>query len=339
MTFNVAVVGATGAVGRTILKVLYERRFPCDNLFPLASANSVGDRVCFNGNILDVRELDSFNFSNVHIAFFSAGASISKKYVPRAVESGCVVIDNTSQYRNEDDIPLVVPEINGDAISLYKKRGIVANPNCSTTQMAMVIKPLHDIFHVLRVNVVTYQAVSGMGSGAVNSFKSDTSDAIVAGTEHQKWGDAIAFNVVPHIGDFEENGYTKEEMKMVWETRKILNEPEMRINPTTARVPVINGHSMAIHIEFKSEPDIIKVHEVLNDACGVSVVDEVGNPGYPTVVTDSNGEDGVFVGRIRGDISHSKGLNMWVVADNLRKGAATNSVQIAECLHHLCYLS
>ena len=328
---DLAVVGATGVVGEAMLKVLAERNFPCGEVFLLASHRSAGKVLPFDGRELEVQDLDAFDFSNARIALFSAGAEISARHAPRAAEAGCVVIDNTSQYRNEADIPLVVPEVNGEAIALYRQRGIIANPNCSTIQMVMVLKPLHDCFHALRINVVTYQAVSGAGRRAIADMEAG-SRAALAGEQHEGWGGQIAFNVLPHIGDFEENGYTKEEMKMVWETRKILGEPEMKVNPTAARVPVAYGHSMAVHIEFASEPDIAQVRDVLASASGVEVVDEVGGHRYPTAVTEAAGKDPVFVGRIRRDISHPKGLDLWVVADNLRKGAATNSVQIAECL-------
>ncbi len=330
---DLAIVGATGAVGETMLKVLAERDFAYGEVFPLASRRSAGKTLSFAGRTLDVQDLAAFDFSNVQVALFSASAEISAHYAPRAVEAGCVVIDNTSQYRNEADIPLVVPEVNGEAIALYRQRGIIANPNCSTIQMVTALKPLHDCFQVLRVNVMTCQAVSGAGRSAIMEMENE-SHAVLAGEQYERhvFAKQIAFNVLPHIGDFEKNGYTREEMKIVWETRKILGEPDLLVNPTAVRVPVSYGHSMAVHLEFASEPDIAQARAALAGASGVIVVDEVGGDRYPTAVTEAAGKDAVFVGRIRRDISNPKGLNLWVVADNLRKGAATNSIQIAECL-------
>ncbi len=331
--FDIAVVGATGAVGETMLRVLHERNFPVGKVYPLASSRSVGKRVDFGGKMLPVEDLDGFDFSKVQIGLFSAGANISEKYAPRAAEAGCVVVDNTSHYRYDDDIPLVVPEVNPQAIADYKVRGIIANPNCSTIQMLVALKPIYDEVGISRINVCTYQAVSGTGKLAIRELASQ-SEALLGGKsiEVKVYPKQIAFNVLPHIDSFEENGYTREEMKMVWETRKIFSDDSIMVNPTAVRVPVFYGHSEAIHIETREKISVARARELLNSAESVIVVDEHVDGGYPTAVTEGVDTDPVYVGRIREDISHPMGLNMWVVADNVRKGAATNSVQIAEIL-------
>lgn len=330
---NVAVVGATGAVGEQMLKVLAERDFPAAEVHPLASARSAGKRVRFKGRDLEVGELAAFDFSRVKIALFSAGASVSKEHAPRAAAAGCVVVDNTSQFRYDDDVPLVVPEVNPEEIANYARTGIVANPNCSTIQMVVALKPLHDRFRVRRVNVATYQATSGTGRAAVEEM-TEQSRVLLAGgrAEPRVYPKQIAFNVLPHIDAFMDNGYTKEEMKMVWETRKIFNDDSIMVNPTTARVPVAYGHSEAVHVEFAEEASVVEARALLSEAPGILVFDEHEDGGYPTAATEAAGSDMVFVGRIRKDLSHPRGLDLWVVSDNLRKGAATNSVQIAEIL-------
>ncbi len=331
--FDIAVVGATGVVGEAILEILNERKFPVANIYALASERSVGKRVIFGTRRLDVDDLATFDFSKVQIALFSAGGSVSEEYAPQAAAAGCVVIDNTSQFRYDDDIPLVVPEVNPDAIADYKNRGIIANPNCSTIQMVVALKPIYDAVGIERINVCTYQAVSGAGRSAVAELVRQTT-ALLNGRPMDIKGDAkqIAFNAVPHIDVFMDNRYTKEEMKMVWETRKILCDDDLLINPTAVRIPAFYGHSEAIHIETREKISAADASELLAKSPGIELLDGVETGQYPTAVTDSSGQDPVFVGRIREDISHERGLNLWVVADNIRKGAALNSVQIAEIL-------
>jgi aspartate-semialdehyde dehydrogenase len=332
-TFNVAVVGATGAVGETMLSILEQRNFPTGDVYALASSRSAGKKIEFMGRYLKVVDLAEFDFSKVQIGLFSAGASISREYAPRAANSGCVVVDNTSQFRYDNDIPLVVPEVNPDALAEYRTRGIIANPNCSTIQMVVALKPIYDAVGIERINVCTYQAVSGAGRSAIEELAQQTQD--IFNTREIKtrvFPKQIAFNVLPHIDVFLDNGYTKEEMKMVWETRKILGDDSIMVNPTTVRVPVFYGHSEAVHIETRDKISAEQARELLSRAPGVCVVDERKPGGYPTAVTESAGKDEVFVGRIREDISHPRGLDLWVVSDNVRKGAALNSVQIAEHL-------
>lgn len=331
--YDVAVVGATGAVGETMLEILAERDFPVNNVYPLASSRSAGKRVEFKGKYLKVEDLDTFDFSKVQIGLFSAGASVSEKYAPIAAAAGCVVIDNTSQYRYDDDIPLVVPEVNPEAIASYTNRGIIANPNCSTIQMLVALKPIYDAAGIERINVCTYQAVSGTGKEAIKELAGQTASLLNgADAKAEVYPKQIAFNVLPHIDVFEDNGYTREEMKMVWETRKILEDDSIQVNPTAVRVPVFYGHSEALHIETREKLTADQTREILEKAPGVVVMDERADGGYPTAVTEGASHDPVYVGRIREDISHPKGIDLWVVADNVRKGAALNSVQIAEIL-------
>ena len=332
-TFDIAVVGATGAVGETILSILAERNFPVGKVYPLASSRSAGSKVEFKGQMLTVQNLAEFDFSKVQIALFSAGGSVSAEYAPKAAAAGCVVIDNTSHFRYDDDIPLVVPEVNPHAIAQYKNRGIIANPNCSTIQMLVALKPIHDAVGIERINVCTYQAVSGTGKEAIEELATQTANLLnVKSVQAQVYPKQIAFNVLPHIDVFQDNGYTKEEMKMVWETQKIMEDPSIRVNPTTVRVPVFYGHSEAVHIETREKITAEAARELLAKAPGVVVMDERKPGGYPTAVTEAANHDPVFVGRIREDISHPRGLDLWVVADNVRKGAALNSIQIAEIL-------
>lgn len=331
--FNVAVVGATGAVGEAMRVILEERDFPINNIYLLASHRSAGKELEFNGEVIKVLELDSFDFSQTDIALFSAGGDISEKYAPKAVKQGAIVIDNTSFFRYQDDIPLVVPEVNPHAIGDYKNRGIIANPNCSTIQMMVALKPLQDLAGIERITVSTYQAVSGSGSEAVDELLKQTGELINGRTVEPKvYPQSIAFNVLPHIDVFMDNGYTKEEMKMVWETRKIFEDENIMVNPTAVRVPVFYGHSEAVHIETKEKITAEKAKELLSSADGVTVIDERVDGGYPTAVSEGANNDPTYVGRIREDISCEKGLDMWVVSDNVRKGAALNSVQIAEIL-------
>jgi aspartate-semialdehyde dehydrogenase len=331
--FNVAVVGATGAVGETMLSILAERDFPVGRVHAVASSRSAGEQIEFKGEKLVVEDLATFNFAGVHIGLFSPGASVSAVYAPIAAAAGCVVIDNTSQFRYDDDIPLVVPEVNPHAVAQYTNRGIIANPNCSTIQMLVALKPIHDAVGIERINVCTYQSVSGTGKEGISELEQQTA-ALLNGRkiECNTYPKQIAFNVLPHIDSFQENGYTKEEMKMVWETRKILEDNTIQVNPTAVRVPVFYGHSEAVHIETRTKITAAQARKLLEAAPGVVVLDERNNGGYPTAVTEGAGTDPVFVGRIREDISHPRGLNLWVVSDNVRKGAALNSVQIGEIL-------
>ncbi len=336
--FNVAVVGATGAVGETMLSILEQRDFPVGEVHALASSRSAGKRISFKNKQLVVEDLESFDFSNIDVGLFSPGASVSAIYAPIAAAAGCVVVDNTSQFRYDDDIPLVVPEVNPHAIADFKNRGIIANPNCSTIQMLVALKPIYDAVGIERINVCTYQAVSGTGKEAIEELAKQTA-ALLNGKdiECEVYPKQIAFNALPHIDVFQDNGYTKEEMKMVWETRKIFEDESIQVNPTAVRIPVFYGHSEAIHIETKEKISAAAAKEILGKMPGITVLDNHADGGYPTAVTEAAGEDPVFVGRIREDISHPRGLNMWVVSDNVRKGAALNSVQIAEILvkHYL----
>ncbi len=331
--YNVAVVGATGAVGAAMVEILDSREFPVAELFLLASERSAGTQIKFSGRPHAVGILSEFDFQGTDIALFSAGASISEQYAPQAAAAGCVVVDNTSRFRRDADIPLVVPEVNAAAIAGYQARGIIANPNCSTIQMVVALKPIYDAVGLVRVNVCTYQAVSGTGKKAIEELASQTA-ALLNGKDITPtvYPRQIAFNVLPHIDVFQENGYTKEEMKMVWETQKILGDENVRVNPTTVRVPVFYGHSEAVHIETHEKISAEQARALLEKAPGVRVIDRREDGGYPTAVTDAAHHDAVFVGRIREDISHERGLNMWIVSDNVRKGAALNSIQIAECL-------
>jgi aspartate-semialdehyde dehydrogenase len=331
--FDVAVVGATGAVGETMLRVLHERAFPVNNVYALASSRSAGKRVQFGSRSLVVEDLDTFDFSKVQIGLFSAGGSISEQYAPRAAEAGCVVVDNTSHFRLDDDIPLVVPEVNPDAVAGYSNRGIIANPNCSTIQMLVALKPIYDAVGITRINVCTYQAVSGTGKPAIDELASQTASLLNGkGAVAKVYPKQIAFNVLPHIDTFQDNGYTREEMKMVWETQKIFADNDILVNPTAVRVPVFYGHSEAVHIETRDKITAQQARGLLEKTEGIVVLDRHEDGGYPTAVTEAADTDPVYVGRIREDISHPLGLDMWVVADNVRKGAATNSVQIAELL-------
>ncbi len=332
-TYDVAVVGATGAVGETMLAILHERKFPVGKVYALASERSVGKRVPFGDSYIQVENLADFDFSKVQIGLFSPGASVSAEYAPKAAAAGCVVIDNTSQFRYDDDIPLVVPEVNPHAVAQYTNRGIIANPNCSTIQMLVALKPIHDAVGIERINVATYQAVSGTGKEAIEELATQTAHLLNAQPiEAKVYPKQIAFNVIPQIDVFMDNGYTKEEMKMVWETKKIMGDDSIRVNPTCVRVPVFYGHSEAVHIETRDKITAEQARELLRKAPGVIVLDEHVAGGYPTAVTEAANHDASYVGRIREDVSHPRGLNLWVVSDNVRKGAALNSVQIAEIL-------
>jgi aspartate-semialdehyde dehydrogenase len=332
--FNVAVVGATGLVGETMITVLEERNFPVKQLFALASERSLGKSVTFRDKRHSVGDLATFDFSQVDIGLFSPGGEVSRVYAPKAAAAGCVVIDNTSEFRYLDDVPLVVPEVNPQAIAQYTNRSIIANPNCSTIQMLVVLKPLYDLAGIEHINVATYQSVSGAGREAIAELATQSA-ALLSGQGPVKAGvipAQIAFNCVPQIDRFEDNGYTREEMKMVWETRKILGAPDLRVNPTAVRVPVFFGHSEAVHLVTQRKLTAAAAREVLRKAPGVTVMDERRPGGYPTAAVEAANRDTVYVGRIRDDMSSERGLDLWIVADNVRKGAATNSVQIAEIL-------
>lgn len=331
---NIAVVGATGAVGEAILAILEERDFPVDTLYPLASTRSLNKTISFKKRRLSVLDLATFDFREVDIAFFSAGSAVSKEYAPIAAAAGAVVIDNTSCFRYEPDIPLVVPEVNPHRIKDYTNHNIIANPNCSTIQMVVAIKPLHDAVGISRINVATYQSVSGTGKAAITELINQLGDLLNGrSVKPSIYPQQIAFNVLPHIDEFLENEYTKEEMKMVWETQKIMEDDSILVNPTTVRVPVIYCHSEAVHLELKAPLTAKEARKLLKKAAGVKLIDDSKKGKYPTAFTHALGQDEVFVGRVRQDISHPMGLNLWVVADNIRKGAATNAIQIAEILN------
>lgn len=331
-TFNVAVVGATGAVGQTMLSILEQRKFPIRTLHVLASERSAGEQIEFDGRKITVADLATFNPAGVDFALFSAGGSISKQYAPKFAEAGAIVIDNSSAFRMDDDVPLVVSEVNPEALDSIP-RGIVANPNCSTMQMLVALAPIHRAVGISRINVATYQSVSGAGRSALEELARQTANILsFKDPDPQRFPLQIAFNLIPHIDDFMENGYTKEEMKLVWETQKILNDPTIKVNPTAVRVPVFYGHSEAVHIETRAKITAEDARALLENAPGVVVVDDRMAQGYPTPVTHASGTDSVYVGRIREDVSMENGLNLWVVSDNIRKGAALNAVQIAELL-------
>ncbi|KZX65053.1 aspartate-semialdehyde dehydrogenase [Vibrio sp. HI00D65] len=328
--FNIAILGATGAVGETILEVLKERKFPIGELHLLASERSEGKTYRFNGKTIQVQNVADFDWSQVHIAFFSAGGDLSEQWAPVAADEGVVVIDNTSKFRYEYDVPLVVPEVNPEAIAEFRNRNIIANPNCSTIQMLVALKPIHDEVGLERINVSTYQSVSGAGKTGIDELAGQTAKLLNGmPAENSVFPQQIAFNCIPQIDEFTENGYTREEMKMVWETQKIFNDSSITVNPTCVRVPVFYGHAESLHVETRSPIGAEQVVQLLENTEGVEVFHGME---FPTQVRDAGGKDHVMVGRIRNDISHHSGINMWVVADNVRKGAATNAVQIAEVL-------
>lgn len=331
-SYNVAVVGATGAVGEQMREVLEEREFPVGELRLLASERSAGQFLPFKGKEIRVDVLAEDSFAGIDIALFSAGGSVSAKFAPLAVRSGAVVVDNTAYFRMEPDIPLVVPEVNAKEIAHYRNRGIVANPNCSTIQMVVALKPIHDAARIKRIVVSTYQSVSGAGRKAMEELTQQVT-ALYNGREleMEKFPHQIAFNCIPHIDSFVDGGYTKEEMKMIDETRKILAEPTLRATATTVRVPVFCSHSESVNVETEKKLSAAEARAILREAPGVIVADDPANNVYPMAI-DAIGQDATYVGRIREDDSVANGLNLWIVADNLRKGAALNAVQIAEIL-------
>ncbi len=332
-SYDVAVVGATSVVGETILELLAERDFPVGKLHPLAAESEAGGRVQFGSKNLAVKCLAEFDFSCVQIAFFAAGADVAAEYATKAAGAGCVVIDNSAEFRQDEDVPLVVPEVNPEEIAQYNQSHIIANPNCSTIQMVVALKPIHDAVGIERINVATYQAVSGSGKAAIDELAGQTAALLnCKPLESKVYSKQIAFNILPLIDELQDNGYTREEMDIVNGVKRLMGEDSVQVNPTAVRVPVFFGYSEVIHIETKTAISASTARSLLEKAPGVEVVDELGEGGYPTAVSESAGQDPVFVGRIREDISHPRGLDLWVVADNVRKGAALNSVQIAEIL-------
>ncbi|MEG9858122.1 aspartate-semialdehyde dehydrogenase [Stenotrophomonas sepilia] len=329
-SFHVAVVGATGAVGETMLSILAERDFPVGTLSVLASERSAGGEIEFNGRKVKVQDLATFDPTGVEIALFSAGGSVSKEYAPKFAAAGAVVIDNSSAFRYDDDVPLVVSEVNPEQVA-NRPRGIIANPNCSTMQMLVALAPLHRKYGIERINVSTYQSVSGGGRSAMEELGKQTGQLLsFQEIDPQRFPVQIAFNLIPHIDDFQDNGFTKEEMKLIWETRKILGDDSILVNPTAVRVPVFYGHSESVAIETRDKVTVAEARALLEQSPGIEVVDRHESGGYPTPVTHASGTDAVYVGRIREDLSHPRGLNLWIVSDNVRKGAALNAVQLAE---------
>ncbi len=329
--YNVAVVGATGAVGKTILEILEQRAFPIDNIYPLASERSAGEKIDFNKKSITIGNLATFDFAQADIALFSAGGSVSAEYAPQAADNKCVVIDNTSHFRNEKDVPLVVTEVNPQAVADYKQTYIIANPNCSTMQMLVALAPIHEKVGIERINVATYQSVSGAGNKGIDELSEQTRSILnFKPLKTNAFSQQIAFNVIPHIDQFQDNGYTREEMKMVWETQKILDDRSILVNPTCVRVPVFYGHAEAVHIETREKISAAEVKQLMHEAQGIELMDQPETLTYPSPAVHCAGNDPVYVGRIREDISYDKGMNMWIVSDNIRKGAALNSVQIAE---------
>ncbi len=331
MGFKVAIVGATGNVGREMLNILEERGFPVDEVVALASRRSLGSEVSFGDRTLKVKALDTYDFSDTDICIMSAGGNVSKEWSPKIGKQGCVVIDNSSAFRYDQDVPLIVPEVNPDAISGFTRKNIIANPNCSTAQLVVALKPLHDKAKIKRVVVATYQSVSGAGKEGMDELFTQTRAVFVADpVEAKKFTKRIAFNVIPHIDVFLDDGFTKEEWKMVAETKKML-DPKIKLTATCVRVPVFIGHSEAVNIEFENPITADEAREILRDAPGCLVIDKREDGGYATPI-DSAGEDATYISRIREDSTVDNGLAMWIVSDNLRKGAALNAVQIAELL-------
>lgn len=331
MSFKVAVAGATGNVGREILDILDERGFPAETVVPLASRRSVGTEVSFGEKTLKVKDLSTYDFSDTDICLMSAGGSVSKEYSPKIGAQGCIVIDNSSAWRYDPDVPLIVPEVNADDVAGFSKKNIIANPNCSTAQLVVALKPLHDAATITRVVVSTYQSVSGAGKEGMDELFTQTRAVFVSDPlEPQKFTKRIAFNAIPHIDVFMDDGSTKEEWKMVAETKKML-DPKIKLTATAVRVPVFVGHSEAVNIEFENEISADQARDILRESPGILVVDKREDGGYVTPV-ECAGEDATYISRIREDSTRDNALNMWVVSDNLRKGAALNAVQIAELL-------
>ena len=326
MSNRVAIVGATGLVGQAILSILEQRSFPVEELIPLASERSAGKSIRFNDQDYEVMVLDDFDFESIDFSFFSAGSSVSRIFAPKAANAGSVVIDNTSEFRYDDQIPLIVPEVNAHALENFRKNNIIANPNCSTIQMLVALNPIHKAAKISSINVCTYQSISGAGRMMLNEYDRQVSDPKYPQQEEN----CFAHNVIPQIGSFENNGYSLEEMKMVWETHKIFDDKNIEVNPTAVRVPVRYGHSEAISIITENHLSVGKVRALLSDSNGIQLMHD--DESYPMPIKEGEGTDDVYVGRIRADLNHSNGINLWVVADNIRKGAALNSIQIAETI-------
>ena len=330
--YNVAVVGATGIVGESLLKILHSRKFPISDIIPIASKKSEGNKVKFGDELLTVQSIKGFSFDEIDIAFFSAGSEVSKKFVPHATNANCVVIDNTSEFRYVENIPLIIPEVNSNQISAYKETNIIANPNCSTIQMLVALKPIHDRYSIKNINVSTYQAVSGSGREGINELIDQTNSYLNQRDINPKvYPKQIAFNTIPFVDSYHDNNYTKEEMKMVWETQKIL-DANIKVNPTAVRVPVLIGHSESITVETQKNIDIEQVIKDFEEHDSIQLVDDKNTFSFPTAFFEGHGTDDVYVGRVRKGLTDDNILNLWVVADNVRKGAALNSVQIAEKL-------
>jgi aspartate-semialdehyde dehydrogenase len=329
VSYNVSVVGASGVVGTTLLSILAERGFPIKNLYLLASHRSAGENINFNGKAHTIIDITQFDFAQSDISFFCSSNDIAAEYAPKAVAAGNIVLDKSSHFRNDKTVPLIVPEVNQDHIANYSNQKLIASPNCNTIPIVVALKPIYDAVGITRINIATYQSVSGTGKAAVTELEKQ-SNQILKGEDisPQVYPQQIAFNVLPHIDEFEDNGYTREEMKIVWETQKIFNDFTIAINPTAVRVPVYCGHSAAVHIETNEKLTLKHALDLLAQAPGVKLI--TGKFPYPTPVLDAAGKDAVYVGRVREDISSAKGLNLWVVADNLRKGAALNAIQVAE---------
>lgn len=327
----IAIVGATGLVGSTLLNLLAERNFPLRKLYLVASQQSQGQQIKFRDELITVEELSSFDFSQTHLSFFCVSNALAEKYVPLAAACGNIVIDKSYFYRRHNDVPLIIPEVNLSALADYKKLNIIANPNCNTIPIAVGVKPIYDAVGIARMNIATYQSVSGTGKDAVAELTAQTKQWVANEPILSKvYSQQIAFNVLPHIDDFQENGYTREEMKIVWEIQKIFADATLAINPTAVRVPVFCGHAASVHIETKDKMTAKEAIQLLQHSPGIQLI--TGKYPYATPIQDAAGKDFVYVGRVREDISHPRGLNLWIVSDNLRKGAALNAVQIAEHL-------
>ncbi len=330
-SYPITIVGATGLVGTTLLSLLEERNFPVSDLYLVASQQSAGKQLTFRGKQIELLDLATFDFSQSKLAFFCVGNDLAAEYAPKAAAAGNIVIDKSFYYRNHADVPLIVPEVNLSSLSQCKKMNIIANPNCNTIPIAVALKPIYDAVGISRINVSTYQSVSGTGKDAINELREQTKQSLANQQIVSKvYPQQIAFNVLPQIDDFQTNGYTREEMKVVWEMQKLFSDTSLSVNPTAVRVPVFYGHAASVHIETKKKITTEQALELLAKAPGVKLM--TGEHPYPTPVLDAAGQDLVYVGRIREDISHAQGLNLWIVADNLRKGAALNAIQIAEHL-------
>lgn len=330
-TCSVAIVGATGLVGTTLLSILQERNFPIENLYLLASEQSQGKELIFRDVKYPILDLTNFDFNQTNLAFFCVGNALAEKYIPKATAAANIVIDKSYVYRNHVDVPLIIPEVNLSDLSNYKKMKIIASPNCNTIPIAVGLKPIYDAVGIERVNIATYQSVSGTGKDAILELSEQTKKLLSnQAIEPKIYSQQIAFNVLPHCDDFQENGYTREEMKIIWEMRKIFNDSTLAINPTAVRVPVFCGHAASVHIETKTKLSAKDAIKLLQHAPGIKLI--TGMYPYATPVHDAVGKDEVYIGRIREDLSHERGINLWIVTDNLRKGAALNAIQIAEHL-------